>query len=93
VLKKSPKNIYRVSANAKSVASGMREEVITTRDKILLKIAALSFALLMIVNFAPSSIAVKNIDCLFGRDLFGAMDVYLPEKSGRLVLDWEVVEG
>jgi len=67
--------------------------VIDTKGTILLKIAALSFALLMIVNFAPSPIAVKNIDCVAGRNLFGQIEVHLPGKYGRVVLDLEVVEG
>ena len=33
-----------------------------------------------------------DIDCLVGRNLFGGMDVHLLGKSGRLVLDLEVVE-
>ena len=33
-----------------------------------------------------------DIDCLVGRNLFGGMDVHLLGKSGRLVLDLEMVE-
>ena len=33
-----------------------------------------------------------DIDCLVGRNLFGGMDVHLLGKSGRLVMDLEVVE-
>jgi hypothetical protein len=29
-----------------------------------------------------------NIDCLVGRVFFGAMDIHLLGKSGKLVLDW-----
>lgn len=34
-----------------------------------------------------------NIDCLVGRNLFGEINVHLLGKSGRVVLDLEVVEG
>lgn len=34
-----------------------------------------------------------NIDCLVGRNLFGGMDVHLLGKSGRLVMNLEVVGG
>jgi len=33
-----------------------------------------------------------DIDCLVGRNLFGEIDVHLLGKSGRVVLDLEVVE-
>ena len=33
-----------------------------------------------------------DIDCLVGRNLFGEIDVHLLGKSGRLVLDLEVLE-
>ena len=34
----------------------------------------------------------RDIDCLVGRNLFGGMDVHLLGKSGRFVMDLEVVE-
>ena len=34
-----------------------------------------------------------DIDSLVGRNLFGEIDVHLPGKSGRVVLDLEAVEG
>ena len=34
-----------------------------------------------------------DIDCPVGRNLFGEIDVQLLGKSGRLVLDLEVMEG
>ena len=34
-----------------------------------------------------------DIDCLVGRNLFGEIDVHLLGKSGRVVMDLEVVEG
>ena len=34
----------------------------------------------------------QDIDCLVGRNLFGEIDVHLPKKSSRLVLDLEVME-
>ena len=36
---------------------------------------------------------VVAIDCLVGINLFGGIDVHLLGKSGRLVMDLEVVEG
>ncbi|CAD6492944.1 MAG: hypothetical protein CHKLHMKO_00379 [Candidatus Argoarchaeum ethanivorans] len=33
-----------------------------------------------------------DIDCLVGRNLFGEIDVHLLRKSGRVVMDLEVVE-
>ena len=33
-----------------------------------------------------------NIDCLVGRNLVGEIDVHLPGKSSRLVMDLEVVK-
>ena len=34
-----------------------------------------------------------DIDCPVGRNLFGEIDVQLLGKTGRLVLDLEVMEG
>jgi hypothetical protein len=62
--RKKPKPLYRVSAIAKSAASGTREGVIKTRVNILLKILAISIVVLSVTSIcaviAPTAVAKYN---------------------------------